>query len=110
MFVPSEGVFSFINANSDLIDFAFKNKVIIAGPSTLVAILQSVDKYMELFDNIAQADKKIQMLDKTIKYLDNYDEQMEKFFNSVESLINNYENVKVKDKSLRSQYNKLIKE
>lgn len=110
MFVPSEGVFSFINANSDLIDYAFKNNVIIAGPSTLIAILQSVDKYMELFDNIGQADKKIEVLDKVIKYLDNYDEQTEKFFKSVDKLIENYNGLQIKEKSLRSKYNELLKE
>jgi len=109
MFIPSEGVFSYINSMPEIIDAAFNKKVIIAGPSTLIAILQSIDKYMTLFDNIDQFDKKVEILEKTIKFLDNYDEQIVKLFKTIETLSEQYEAVKTKENSLKKQYEKLIK-
>ncbi|AHB36427.1 DNA recombination protein RmuC [Spiroplasma apis] len=110
MFVPSEGIFSYINANTDIIDSAYKKKVIIAGPSTLMAILQSVDKYMSLFDDISKFDKKVEVLIKTMKYIENYDAKMEELFSNIVKLSKSYEEVKVKETSLKNIYKKLLNE
>ncbi|WP_338984461.1 DNA recombination protein RmuC [Spiroplasma endosymbiont of Diplazon laetatorius] len=109
MFVPSEGIFSYINSMPKIIDKAFNSKVIIAGPSTLIAIIESIDKYMSLFDNINQYDKKIDGLGKIIKYIDNYDEEMNKLFKSIEEMTKHYGQIKIKEKSLRNKYEKLVK-
>ncbi|QHX36766.1 DNA recombination protein RmuC [Spiroplasma sp. BIUS-1] len=109
MFVPSEGVFSYINSMPDIIEKAFNSKVIIAGPSTLIAIVQSIDKYMSLFENINQYDKKIDDLGKVIKFIENYDEEMVKLFETIEKLNKQYQNLKTKEKSLMKKYDKVSK-
>ncbi|AKX34322.1 DNA recombination protein RmuC [Spiroplasma litorale] len=110
MFIPSESIFYYLTDNHDLIDFAFKNKVIIAGPSTLMAIINSVDRYMSLFDSISSYDKKIDILDKAIKYIDNYDEVISNTFSLIEKLYEEYKKINTKETSLRKIYNKLLKE
>ncbi|AGR41322.1 DNA recombination protein RmuC [Spiroplasma taiwanense] len=109
MFIPSEGIFSFLSSFAELIDEGFKNKVIIAGRSKLVGIISSVDHYMNLFDNINQADKKIKILGKVIKYMKNYDQQIQSLFKTIENLIENFNALKVKESSLTNMYNKLLK-
>jgi DNA recombination protein RmuC len=99
MFIPSEGIFSFILGQTDLIDYAFKKFVIIAGPSTLLAIVQSVDQYMKLFANINQYERTAsKSLAKVVSYIGNYDESMTKLFDAIDKLIKANDDVKTKRK------------
>ncbi|WP_338969365.1 DNA recombination protein RmuC [Spiroplasma endosymbiont of Labia minor] len=110
MFVPSESIFSFIIGQTDLIDMAFKKKVIIAGPTTLITIIESIDKYMSLFDNINNYEKKVEILDKTIKYLDNFNVELFNLETKFIALYNQFKEINTKEKSLKKQYDKLLKE
>jgi DNA recombination protein RmuC len=110
MFIPSEGIFSFILGQTDLIDYAFKKCVIIAGPSTLLAIVQSVDQYMKLFANISQYEDRVKVLGKVVAYIGNYDDSMAKLFDAIDKLIKANEDVKTKEHSLTKEYDKLLKE
>ncbi|WP_338971995.1 DNA recombination protein RmuC [Spiroplasma endosymbiont of Panorpa germanica] len=110
MFVPSESIFSFINTNSDLIERAYKKKVIIAGPSTLMAIISSVDKYMTIFDDIKNYDKKLEVLSKVITYFENYDSSINEMYQELEKVLDKMKNNRTKAKSLRGEYQKLLKE
>ncbi|QGS52066.1 DNA recombination protein RmuC [Spiroplasma tabanidicola] len=107
MFVPSEGIFSFLCEQTQLIDYAFKSKVIIAGPSTLTAIIYSIDNYMNLFEMISSYDKKIDILKKILKYIENYDEEMTKLFEIIKKLHDQYLEVMKKDNSLKKMYKNL---
>ncbi|AOG60936.1 DNA recombination protein RmuC [Spiroplasma helicoides] len=108
MFIPSESIFSYICGHTNLVDDAFKDKVIIAGPSTLMSIILSIENYMSLFNNISKYDKKVDILNKVIKYIDNYDEAMAKLFKSIEQLSESYSNVSKKEKTLKKEYERLI--
>ncbi|MGL5268466.1 MAG: DNA recombination protein RmuC [Spiroplasma sp.] len=49
MFVPSEDIFAFIygNFSEEIVDYAFKKKVWITSPTTLAAVLFTVEKHMK---------------------------------------------------------------
>ncbi len=43
MFIPIEGILSYIMANTKLVEFASANNVVIVGPSTLIATLKTIN-------------------------------------------------------------------
>lgn len=50
LFIPNESIFSFVQENDpDLMDEAMRNKIVLCGPSTLVAVLQVVRQAMDNF-------------------------------------------------------------
>jgi len=110
MFIPSEGIFNFVVSETSLIDDAFKKNVIIAGPSTMMAIIKSVDQYMRLFDDINNSEKKIKMLGKVIDYLNNYDKAFSDLLNGVDKLAKLKNELATKEQTLLKHYNKLLKE
>lgn len=64
MFIPSEEIFAFIYANfsDDIIDYAFKKRVWITSPTTLAAVLFTVEKNIkdiEFNKNLEKISKKL---------------------------------------------------
>lgn len=107
MFIPSDSIYALLNSDyKELMEAAYKKRVIPAGPSTLVAMIYSIDKYMSLFDTITAADKKIESIEKAIKYMENYDDSIDKLEKDLKTTLRDIDDVRKKEKSMKSLYEK----
>ncbi|AGL90374.1 Conserved hypothetical protein (DUF195) [Candidatus Phytoplasma australiense] len=109
MFVPSESIFSQINADQELISFAFSRNVIVASPSILLAILNSVDYYLQVFESVQNNEEKLDCINKVFEAMRNFDKTL---FNnlktSLQKTLDVIEDMDKKEKTLQKRYEKLL--
>ena len=61
LFIPNESIFAFVQENDpDLMDVAMHNKIVLCGPSTLIAVLQVVRQAM---DNFMLEERSLEIMD-----------------------------------------------
>ena len=110
MYVPSESVYIELNVNfQDIIQSGFQNKVILASPSTLWAILNSVRAIIrnsEINDNVAHIQAEMEKLYKYTNNLSSQIQNLKKKFNSFNSEINSIEE---STKNITTSSEKIIK-
>ncbi len=115
MFIPNDGVFAFIHHNLDsVVDYAREQRVIITSPSTLPAILVTINMVrieVERSKNLEEINKNLRMLGKQFmgfsKEWDTFSRQLETVSRSREKLdtrvnriTNKFDAIAVNDKDL----------
>ncbi|WP_349402154.1 DNA recombination protein RmuC [Candidatus Phytoplasma solani] len=109
MFIPSESVFSQINADEETISYAFKRNVIITSPSILLAILNSVDYYFQIFESVQNNEEKFVCIDNVLQAMKNFDKI---FFNdlkiALQKVLNVIEELDKKERTLQKRYEQLL--
>lgn len=110
MFIPSEEIFAFIYAQfaEDVVEYAFKKHVWITSPTTLAAVLFTVDKNRKDIDfnkNLAKMSKKLLLFrDDFERWVERW-EQVKKGFDTTNKAIENLD--KTHDK-LTGHYNNIL--
>lgn len=110
MFIPSEEIFAFIYAQfaDDIVEYAFKKRVWITSPTTLSAVLFTVDKNRKDIDFNKNLEK---MSKKLLSFKDDFDrwvkrwEDVKKGFKSTNEEINN---IDISHKKLAAHYNNIF--
>ncbi|RMI89159.1 DNA recombination protein RmuC [Candidatus Phytoplasma solani] len=109
MFIPSESIFSQINSDEETISFAFKRNVIITSPSILLAILNSVDYYFQIFESVQNNEEKITCIDNVLQAMKNFDKVfLYDLKIALEKVLKVIEEVQIKEKTLEKRYEKLL--
>ena len=115
MFIPNDGVFAFIHHNLDsVVDYAREQRVIITSPSTLPAILVTINMVrieVERSKNLEEINKNLRMLGKQFvgfskewdtfsKQLETVSRSREKLDTRVNRITNKFDAIAVNDKEL----------
>lgn len=117
MFIPADGIFynllsytvgGALNVNSqDLIEYAFKKRVILVSPMTFYAYLQTVMqalKALEIEESATQIQKKVGDLG---RHLNAYQEYMKRLGNNINTSINTYNNAGKEFRKIDKDVNKI---
>jgi len=92
VFIPNEQVYAFINENdSELLDEALKNKVILSSPVTLYAILAVIRQSVENFNLEKTAEEILLLLSDFNKQWDMFKEGMDKMGKRIEAAQKEYD-------------------
>ena len=119
MFIPNDGVFAFIHHNcNDVVEYAREKKVIITSPSTLPAILVTINMVRieaERAKNVKEISKQLQMLGKQFDLFsrewDTFSKQLETATKSREKLDSRVSRITNKFDSIQSNEDmKMIEE
>ncbi len=82
MFIPTEGAFNLIfQKDSEIIDFAWRNKILLVGPSTLLATLKTIELFWKQ--------------EKQTQNVIEIAEESGKLYDKFSGLLNDLENIKV---------------
>ncbi|MBS2126369.1 DNA recombination protein RmuC ['Fragaria x ananassa' phyllody phytoplasma] len=109
MFVPSESIFSQINLDEEIISYAFKRNVIITSPSILLAILNSVDYYFQIFESVQDNEEKFDCIDNVLQAMKNFDKVfINDFKTALEKVLKVLDDIQIKEKTLEKRYQKLL--
>ena len=85
MFIPNDGVFAFIHQNlEDVIDYARSKKVILTSPSTLPAILVTINMVRIEVERSKNADEINKHLQRLAKDFEMFGREWDKFSNALE--------------------------
>lgn len=95
LFIPNEGLFNQIlqyeyQTTKNLIDIAYKNKIILAGPSTILMLVAIIDKMWRTSETDERAMKIIQLAGELAAKLKTTLDNMAKLGNSLRNSVNNY--------------------
>jgi len=95
VFLPSEQTYGLVlSAQPDLIDEALTQKVVLAGPLTLYAMLAVIRQAAENANIMKTADEVIALLGQFDKQWQKYNEEMDKLGRAIESAANQYQAVR----------------
>jgi DNA recombination protein RmuC len=109
MFIPSESIFSQINCDPEIISYAFKRNVIITSPSILLAILNSVDYYFQIFESVQNNEEKLDCIENVLQAMKNVDKLFVCDLKlALEKVIKIIEDIQKKEKTLEQRYQKLL--
>ena len=85
MFIPNDGVFAFVHHNlEDVVDYARKQKVILTSPSTLPAILVTINMVRIEVERSKNAEEINKHLHKLAKDFEMFGREWDKFSNALE--------------------------
>ena len=85
MFIPNDGVFAFVHQNlEDVIDYARTKKVILTSPSTLPAILVTINMVRIEVERSKNADEINKNLQRLAKDFEMFGREWDKFSNALE--------------------------
>lgn len=91
MFIPAEGVYyALTHSGPGVIEYAFKNRVVMVSPSSFFAYLQTVIqgmKALEMGENVQQILERVEILGKHILA---YDEHFKRLGRHMETAVNSY--------------------
>ena len=94
VFIPNEQVYAFINENdSEILDDALKNKVIMSSPITLYAILAVIRQSVENFNLEKTAEEILSLLSDFAKQWDMFKEGMERMGKRIEAAQKEYDDL-----------------
>jgi len=94
MLVPNESIYSFINKeDSDVIDFALENKVLLCSPLTLYAILSLINQATRNFEIEEKASDVMALLSTFKSQWEKYVEKMDKMGRSINTAKADYEDL-----------------
>jgi len=106
MFVPAEAIFAEITAyHEDLIDYATKNKVWMASPTTLISTLSIIQMVVKNIQRDEQAKKIIQELIKLGEDFRRYSDRWDKLKKSIESVSKNADQVAISSSKINRRFN-----
>ena len=85
MFIPNDGVFAFVHQNlEDVIEYARSKKVILTSPSTLPAILVTINMVRIEVERSKNADEINRNLQRLAKDFEMFGREWDKFSNALE--------------------------
>jgi len=94
MLVPNESIYSFINKeDSDVIDFALQNKVLLCSPLTLYAILSLINQATRNFEIEEKASDVMALLSTFKTQWEKYVDKMDKMGRSINTVKTDYEDL-----------------
>lgn len=110
MFIPSEEIFAFIYANfsDDVIEYAFKKRVWITSPTTLSAVLFTVESHMKEMAFNQNIEKIRDQLIKVKKDFDLWLERWEKVKSGFKTTNKAIDDIDITHKKLSGHYQKIL--
>jgi len=110
MFLPAEAIFAFVNAYcGDVIDYARRKNVWIASPTTLMALLTTVQVVVRDIKTKKQAEKIQEELIKLSKNFSLYRQRWEKLIKDIERLHEDANRVHITTKKISDQFERIEK-
>ena len=110
LFLPAEAIFAFVNAYcGDIIDYARRKNIWIASPTTLMALLTTVQVIVRDIKTKKQAKRIQEELIKLSKNFSLYRQRWEKLIKDIERLHDDAGKVHVTTKKISDQFEKIEK-
>lgn len=108
MFLPAEAIFAEINAyHSDLLDYAYKHKVWITSPTTLISTLTTIQVIMK---NI-ERDKYTKIIHQELMLLDEefkrYKDRWDKLYRSIETVSRDVKDIYTTTDKITKRFNSI---
>ena len=108
MFLPAEAIFAEINAyHSDLLDYAYKHKVWITSPTTLISTLTTIQIIMK---NI-ERDKYTKIIHQELRLLDEefkrYKDRWDKLYRSIETVSRDVKDIYTTTDKITKRFNSI---
>lgn len=108
MFLPAEAIFAEINAyHSDLVDYAYKKKVWITSPTTLISTLTTIQVIMK---NI-ERDKYTKIIHQELMLLDDefkrYKDRWDKLYRSIETVSKDVKDIHTTTDKITKRFNSI---
>ena len=94
MFVPIENALNIALENSDLFEYAFKKRIVLTSPSTLLVSLRTIEatwRYERHFENIKEVIKNAEILYDKVRL---FSEDFEKIGKNIQNMSKTYESAK----------------
>ncbi|PKK97647.1 MAG: DNA recombination protein RmuC [Tenericutes bacterium HGW-Tenericutes-3] len=105
MFIPAEAIFAEITAyHEDLIEYATKNKVWMASPTTLISTLSMIQMVVKNIQRDEQAKVIIQELTKLGQEFTRYIDRWDKLKKSIDSVSKNAEQVNITSNKINTKF------
>ena len=105
MFLPAEAIFAEINAyHSDLVEFSYKSKVWIAGPTTLMSTLTIIGMVLKNMERDKYAKIIHEELNKLNLEFDRYKERWDKLSRSIDTLSKDAESVNITSEKISKRF------
>lgn len=105
MFVPAEAIFAELYAyHEDLIDYATKNKIWIASPTTLLSTLSLIQVAVKNLERDKQAKVIIEELNKLGEEFKRYSERWDKLKKSIDSVSKNADQVHITSAKINTKF------
>ncbi len=105
MFIPAEAIFAEITAyHEDLIEYATKNKVWMASPTTLISTLSMIQMVVKNIQRDEQANVIISELTKLGQEFKRYSDRWDKLKKSIDSVSKNAEQVNITSNKINTKF------
>jgi len=106
MFLPAEAIFAEINAyHADIIDYAYKKKVWITSPTTLISTLTVVQMIIKNMERDKYASVIHEELNKLGIEFNRYKERWDKLARSIQTVNKDVENVSITTEKISNKFN-----
>ncbi|WP_035589001.1 DNA recombination protein RmuC [Hippea jasoniae] len=110
MFLPAEAIFAHINAyHADIVEFARRNKVWIASPTTLLALLTTIQAVSRDIKTLKQAEQIQIELRKLADNFNRFKTRWEKLFKDVEKLHKDATEFSISTQKITAAFEKIEK-
>ena len=110
MFIPSEAIFAEINGNyTELIEYSRKNKVWMASPTTLMAVLETVQLALRDIELKNNAEKILQELIKLEQEFVRYEKRWNNFNSHLAQMTKDAEDISVTTKKITNRFKEINK-
>ena len=110
MFIPSEAIFAEINGNhQDLIEHSRKNKVWITSPTTLMALLETIQIVLRDKELSKNAEKILQELIKLEEEFNRYETRWKSFNQHLGQVVNDANLISTTNKKITNKFKQINK-
>ena len=110
MFIPSEAIFAEINGNyTELIEYSRKNKVWMASPTTLMAVLETVQLALRDIELKNNTEKILQELIKLEQEFVRYEKRWNNFNSHLSQMTKDAEEISVTTKKITNRFKEINK-
>jgi len=108
LFLPAEAIFAELNAyHQDIIDYAYKKRVWITGPTTLMSTMTT----LQIIIKNIERDKYTKVIHHELRLLDDefkrYKERWDKLSRSIESVHKDAENIHITTEKITKRFNSI---
>ncbi len=108
LFLPAEAIFAEVNAyHQDVIDYAYKKNVWIASPTTLMALLTTIQAVVRDIKTQQQAKKIQEELIKLSKNFSLYRERWEKFIKNMDTVSNEAKRIHITTQKISTAFERI---
>jgi DNA recombination protein RmuC len=108
MFIPAESVFSEIHANHpDVLEYSYKNKVWITSPTTLMAMLTTVEVVLSNIERSKYADIIQDEIKKLSKEFERYSQRWSKLSQHIETVQKDVKEIHITTDKIADRFNQI---